>query len=102
MDINLFKRHNRKQTQVLVDEVKHEMMTDGLRYGRTGRPPLLDKEPVSGKRNRVIKPAQPYSPPVNKVQFRGTPDESRRGSQRMLIKTNHDTVPILSKRGRAT
>jgi len=92
------------ETEKLVQEVKTEMERDGSRY----TPPTNDKRYKHYSRHgKKIKPefGMLLSKMINKpepernldpgIQFRGTPRKRENTDRPMLIKSNHDVIPIL-------
>lgn len=91
------------EIEMLVQEVKAEMIDEGLIY----TPPAGDKRYKKYSRyGEKIKPefgnllssmCKPEPEPLHQgIQFRGTPDPSRH-DRNILIKTNHDVIPILRR-----
>jgi len=80
------------ELELLVQEVKAEMIENGLRYSGNliGRPRSIDKlrrvKPDNGK--YVVR--DEWS-----IQFRGTPRKRENQDRNMLIKSNHYVIPIL-------
>ena len=93
------------ETEKLVQEVKTEMERDGSRY----TPPTNDKRYKHYSRHgKKIKPEfgmllskmmnhKPKPEPVLSpgIQFRGTPSKRENTDRPMLIKSNHEVVPLL-------
>ena len=93
------------EIEKLVQEVKAEMEKDGSRYVKPSYDQRYKAYPQNGKK---IKP--PFGMLLSKmmvnkpepernlgpgIQFRGTPRKRENADRQMLIKSNHDVIPLL-------
>jgi len=78
--------------ETLVQIVKQEMILEGSRYQGNiiGRPRVIDKprRVKTGNGKYVVRDELP-------IQFRGTPSKRENTDRQMLIKSNHEVVPLL-------